>query len=258
MGVIIPDSPEIIQAKRRIMLNQPHLETKSGTSVTIKNAVPKIDSIRLFFGPTCAGSGTPSVDNKRTLGGVYWPPVYINGVWNRVSPTNTQGTYGAIYDTKTGIMTKILSIQTATGGSEITSYSKRTDGNSIFWVYCSYLKIYDSPVQPLSNMFTFAGNELSYAALPVWSFVSHSGYHNSCYVKVPTSVLPEESLDGAKQWVSENNIQIVAPYRWTSAPVDLGTKDFSPGRGTVTITVAEDKMSDPYFIDTLEVSYWTH
>ena len=258
MGILIPDSPEIIQAKRRIMLDQPHLETKSGRSVTIRNDVPKIDSIRLFTGPNYQGSGVPSGDNVRTIGGVYWPAIYIDGTWNRVSSANTQGTYGGIYDTKTGILTNTWSMQTVTGGSAVTSYSNRGDGTSIFWLYFSNLKLYNDPdITLLSNMFTWAGQSAGYS-LPVWSFSNNASYPQSCYVKVPTSVLPADQLAGAKKWVANNNVQVAAPYRYTPSTVNIGPKNFVLGRGTITITIDERKIDDPYFVDKLWVTYWTH
>lgn len=248
----------LISERRGLTAAQPHLATKTGKSVTIKNSVPRIDGIRLFFGPDYKGSGTPSGSNVRTIDKAYTPVIYVDGVAVQVAPTTTGGVYGGVYDSKTGILTKSWSMQTATGGSEITSFVNRGE-YSTFWVYSGNLVIYNSPdATLLSNMFTWAGSDLTYDNIPVWGFSGNHSYPQSCVIKVPTSVLPEASLAGVKAWVASNNIQICAPYRYTAPTVDLGVKTHTVGRGQHTITIDEGHLTDTYFIDNVEVTYWTN
>lgn len=70
---------DIQKAKRKIILNQPHVESASGDLVTFDTDMKgKLKECKVYFSPVQEGEGDPSPDNVRNITG-----------WNRVRVTQT-------------------------------------------------------------------------------------------------------------------------------------------------------------------------
>lgn len=241
----------MIDRKRLFVASAPHLETASGQDFNVNVAEPKIEEFVLHLHPQQAGSGTPSVDNKRPLSGWYFPTLKIDGT-AVTFPQTLNGMYNGTYNLKTGYKVTEYTSASLSGTSSVTSYTKSGD-SSIFWGYFSSITIYNAVYRPLySNMFTFVEYSYNYAGVPDWSFCGSSAYPNSVWFKVPTSVLPEASLAGAKAFLDANPVQIVGPrtarteYVATALPVLT--------RGVHNIELVSNYSSDSY----AEITYWTH
>lgn len=249
MGVLI-DSPEMLQAKRRIMLNQPHLEHASGSLFTCDFAEPPLKNVIVNVGPDQRGSGTPTGTNIRWLYGRSTADFSIGN--QSYSKSLGVALFGGSYNCDTGLILSKYTSQSATSSSSFSSFSDR--GNSvIFWIYYSAVLIYNNPAVPLySNMFTFVGYHYNYDTVPDWSFAGSSSYKNSVWFKIPKSVLSEVSLNGVKQWVAQNgNIQIVGPRNSGTTSSSTTTLSVSAPRGIQTVDAV-------YPNNTISFDYWTH
>ena len=243
---------DVMQLRRMIALNAPHPAHRTGASIDIVAAEPKIEELVLHLHPQQAGSGTPSGSNKRGLSGWYFPTLNIDGT-PVTFPATLNGMYAGTYDLKTGYKT---SEYTSAGlaASSVTSYSK-SGSSSIFWGYFSTIQIYNAVYKPLlCNMFSFVEYSYNYAGVPDWSMCGASAYPNSMWFKVPTSVLPAASLDGAKQWLASNPIQMVGPRSSGSRTEYVAEALPEITRGQHHIELIPDYSTDSY----AEISYWTH
>lgn len=243
---------DMMERRKIFSLNALHLAKDSGKILNVTLAEPKIEEFVLYLKPRQAGSGTPSVDNKRALSGWYFPNLSVDG--NSITfAASLNGMYNGTYDLKTGYKTTEYTSANLSGNSNATSYSK-SGSSSIFWGYFSSIAIYNAVYKPLfSNMFTFVEYSYNYAGVPDWSFCGSSAYPNSAWFKVPTSVLPAASLDGVKQWLNANPIQMVGPRSSGSRTEFVGEALPSFTRGKHHID-ASDPMSESY----AELHYWAH
>lgn len=243
---------DMMERRKLFAMSAPHLETVTGASLDLAVAEPKIEEFVLHLHPQQAGSGTPSGSNKRALSGWYFPTLNIDGQ-PVTFPATLNGMYSGTYDLKTGYK---VSEYTSAGlsGSSVTSYSK-SGNSSIFWGYFSTIQIYNAVYKSLfCNMFTFVEYGYNYAAVPDWSMCGASAYPNSMWFKVPTSVLPAASLDGAKQWLSANTMQMVGPRSSGSRTELVAVALPEITRGQHSVELVPDYQSDSY----AEISYWTH
>lgn len=241
----------MIERKKLFLMSASHLETASGQDFNVNVAEPKIEEFVLHLHPQQSGSGTPNVNNKRPLSGWYFPTLKIDGSTVTI-PSTLNGMYNGTYNLKTGYKITEYTSANLTGSSSVTSYTK-SGNSSIFWGYFGTITIYNAVYKPLySNMFTFVEYSYNYAGVPDWSFCGASAYPNSVWFKVPTSVLPEASLAGAKAFLDANPVQMVGPrtarteYVATALPVLT--------RGPHSIELIPDHSSDSY----AEITYWTH
>ena len=243
----------MMDRKKLFIASAPHLKNASGLSLDINIAEPKIEEFVLHLHPQQAGSGIPSVDNKRGLSGWYFPSLYIDGAKVTFSQT-LSGMYNGTYDLKTGYKVTEYTSASLSGNSNVTSYIKSGD-SSIFWGYFSSIQIYNAVYKPLfCNMFTFVEYSYNYAKIPDWSFCGSSAYPNSVWFKVPTSILPEDSLDGAKAFLNDNPVQMVGPRISGSRTEFVATACPELSRGSHSIEFVPDYSSDSY----VELQYWTH
>ena len=163
-------------------MNAPHLVTVSGTSFDIAVAEPRIEGLVARLHPRQAGSGAPSVNNKRAIAGWSWPSVTIDGN-TYTSPESLGGVLEGSFDYMTGYKVSEYTSQTLSGTSSATSYTK-SGNSSIFWGYFGNIAIYNAVYKPLyCNMFTFVEYSYDYAGVPDWSFCGASAYPNSVWFK---------------------------------------------------------------------------
>ena len=242
----------MMERRKLFTMSAPHLATASGISFDITVAEPKIEELVAYLHPRQSGSGTPSGDNKRTIAGWSWPIIAIDEN-TYTSPDSLGGVLEGSFNFKTGYKVSEYTSQTLSGTSSATSYTQ-SGNSSIFWGYFGNIAIYNAVYKPLyCNMFTFVEYSYDYAGVPDWSFCGSSSYPNSVWFKLPTSALPAASLDGVKQWLNTNNIQMVGPRTGGARTTFVGTVDVPITRGIHHID-ATDTLSDSY----AEISYWTH
>ena len=68
----IHDSKEMMEARKRIILNEPHLATSSGNIATFNaDLIAPIKSAKIYFNPIQSGTGDPSPTNIRPISGWY-------------------------------------------------------------------------------------------------------------------------------------------------------------------------------------------
>lgn len=238
----------VIEDRRRMIEAQPHLATASGTSLNVLITEPKIDRVRIHLDLQQSGSGTPSVDNVRTIVGWTDATISVDGTPVTVNPASLGGIVSGYYDTKSGIRWSDCTSQTLNGSAGLSSYSVRGD-SSIFWGYCGNLSIYNTDSIVLSNMFTFNGYNYDYDGASDWQMGGASAYPNSLWFKIPTSVLSASSLDGVKAWAASHNIQIVSKRASGPTETNLGTNQISIARGQHTITSGAGDV---------DLDYWTN
>lgn len=243
----------MIDRKKIFVMSSPHFTTSSGQDFDVVIAEPKVENFILHLHPQQAGSGSPSVNNKRSLSGWYYPTLKIDG--SDISfPKTLNGMYNGTYDLKTGYKVTEYTSASLSGNSNVTSYSK-SGNSSIFWGYFSSITIYNAVYKPLySDMFTFVEYSYNYAGVPDWSFCGSSAYPNSAWFKVPTSVLSEASLAGAKAFLNANPIQMVGPRSSGSRTEFVETAFPEISRGVHNIKLIPNFSSDSY----AEIQYWAH
>lgn len=242
----------MMERRQAIAENTPHIETASGKTFEIVVAEPETKEIVANLRPRQAGSGAPSVNNKRAIAGWSWPKIAIDGD-SYTSPASLGGVLWGSFNFKTGYKVSEYTSQTLSGGTSVTSYSK-SGNSSIFWGYFGNIVIYNAVYKPLfCNMFSFVEYSYDYAGVPDWSFCGASAYPNSAWFKVPTSVLPAASLDGVKQWLNTNSIQMVGPRTGGARTTFVGAVDVPITRG-LHLVDASDTISDTG----AEITYWTH
>lgn len=144
---------DIQKAKRKIILNQPHVESASDDIVTFDTDMRgKLKECKVYFSPVQEGEGDPSPDNVRNIVG--WNGVSVthtneDGIQNSYSVdwTDSAGTvYGGYVDLVSGelVQTHYLAEITTTGlTSQNTNFDTTED--SIYFV------IKNSFPQMLSN-----------------------------------------------------------------------------------------------------------
>ena len=77
---LVPVSPVMINKRRRILLNEPHLATASGSIATFDTDMrSKLNECKINFLPVQSGSGDPSPTNVRPING--WTG--LTGRWRR-------------------------------------------------------------------------------------------------------------------------------------------------------------------------------
>lgn len=245
----------LMDERRRIIAAQPHLASAFAETQTCVFVEPKIEYLRLYFTPRYDGTGTPSGSNKYSISRWYGLSVHVgNKLFSKsLSDAGYGGALNGYYDLVTGAFVSNWSANTATASSSISSYSNR-GSSSIFWVYASGVKVYNSQdVTLLSNMFTWTGSHYNYDTVPDWSFAGSSSYKNSYWVKVPNSVLPALSLDGAKTWVGSNNITVIGP---SASPISVNIgeiSDLEADRGSQIVSSANSFGTVMF-----SLTYWTH
>lgn len=242
----------VMEIRNRIIKSAPHLAHASGEEFDIVIAEPPIANMKIGISPIQSGSGIPSGSNKRSISGWGTIRVYFGIEYVDISMGNFTGILHGSYDCESGNVISDWGLRTLIGDTNITSFSNR-GSSSIFWGYVSNLKIYNSPQETLiSNMFSWTGYHYSYDAVADWSFAGSSAYPNSFWVKVPNSVLPALSLDGAKSWVNDNNIQVAAPLKNGASTGNIGATAVSAPRGFQTVSTV-----NRFGKITTEFDYWT-
>ena len=241
------DSPEIMQRKRFIF-PQPILSEAEGSIARPYIAEPRLKNTRIYFSPKQSGSGMINATNTRPV--TAWSNIQLTTNDGTITtpnfPTNT---YGGYYDCDTGILTSIYTIHNVTESDYISTYNNYSNGSSTFWVYLGDINTYNTDgIAPISDKFNWEGIS---ASLHNWGFTTLSGYPNSFYVMLPTSVLPADSLDGAKQWVANNHFQVIGQRKSGPIQIDIGPTIIKPSRGKQLITSSFQKSINFSF------NYWT-
>ena len=126
---------DIQKAKRKIILNQPHVESVSGDLVTFDTDMKgKLKECKVYFSPVQEGEGDPSPDNIRPISGwtgvnIYDDPKYGgNIVWNQCLDPSTitiSSSSSSVLDataTKTGFNV-VLNDDVSTSGSRVVYFS---------------------------------------------------------------------------------------------------------------------------------------
>lgn len=96
------DTASLIERRRQILLNTPHLETISDTMASFKTDVPAlVKDCKVYFSPVQEGTGDPSPDNVRPITG--WDGVTVtrcgkNLLPNALTTTTTAGITATVND----------------------------------------------------------------------------------------------------------------------------------------------------------------
>ena len=155
----------MIERKKAILLNEPHLETTSGSIASFQTDMKsKLKECKLYFSPVQSGSGDPSPTNVRPIAGFNGITVYHSGS-DRTTPLEIPilwsdlGTkYGGYVDLVSGELVIDHSILTIDG----TANWKVVSTNKFYYEDIGAdVFDYQESIGELSNLYPYSGTAQS-------------------------------------------------------------------------------------------------
>lgn len=242
----------LINVRRKILLNTPHLETVSGSVVSFNtNMKAKLKDCKIYIEPIQEGSGDPALDNERPITG--WTGVNIskcgenlqNGELISISwQTEASTVFGGYLNPLTGILTSEYVEKTFNGSSDenwgyVASGTKR------------YFRIiignYGSVVNHSQYCNIYKDENISSNTTAIGINVANVDSQRKAYVAVRPN---NDGITTAafKALLAEQSMQVV--YKLTT-PI---TYQLTP-QEIKTLCGVNNIWSDT---GNIEVTYWTH
>lgn len=234
---------DLLEARRRILLNTPHLESLSGATASFETDMSaKLKECKVHFTPVQEGTGDPSPENVRPIHG--WDSITIyNGQTAVATIPFPQTIYGGyvdlvkgevveewkeyVYPSKTNLFTDRGNGYYEVGFGDVNGKGYGSANNSM----CSKLSYGFRITSKI-------GYELNYVLLG-----KSNRFHTLVYSDTPMT------NETARQWFIDNNIQLVrlvyTPTIYSIDPITLRTL-----RGQNNI------WSDAN--GNIELKFWTH
>ena len=219
---------DMMQIRRRMMLNVPQVKTASGTSVSFHTDIPAdLISCEAYFSAVQQGSGSPSPGNPRPLSGWDAVSLYVSGA-DTGSPAvytaawSSAGTlYGGHIDLMTGTLYQTHGFATFVGaGSE----DWKPDGSARYYIPFPGVKLPSNWARysVLSNIGLFSAS-----SSPTYTIFAYN-YNNTAYLSPRLYYYPPSSVTSAaefKTWLASNHMQVVYelrdPVTYTLTPVQI-------------------------------------
>lgn len=233
----------MMELRRQIILmNEPHLETSTGSTIQIVNAEPSpLKQCKVSFMPVQSGSGNPSPSNVRPISG--WTG--INIVRNDTTiPVSWQTEAGTVYygeaDIINGILTVTYKYVLYTGASSESWNMETLGSGKNFYIKCS------DAVSTGDTSYLYCNMALpSTSVTQGTTKISNSLNLNVCL----GSATGATSVAEWRTWLGSNNLQVVyklaSPVTYQFAPQTIRTL-----RGLNNITTNAN--------GSITATYWTH
>lgn len=156
----------LVEARRRILLNTPHLESLSGSTLSFEtDMVSKLKECRIHFTPIQEGSGDPSPDNVRPIVG--WDGVTVNHNNNSITIPFPQTIYGGYVDLVKGevVETHYLDVLSETVENLSNGYNTET---TVFF-RCQLSNNVSSPSATSQRIEDGMCDSLEYIIASIWN-----------------------------------------------------------------------------------------
>lgn len=251
------ETEDIQKARKRIILNQPHIETATNKIASFNpNMIAPLKNCKVYFNPIQLGSGNPSPTNVRDINGWTGVETYVNGNKVSVDWTNDVGTvYGGYVDLVKGeVVAEYFgfvadgeNIKTNSGYVNNTSYGAGIvyvdrygfpDGDRLSVnTYCNTL----NPIRSTSqNCVYWTTNGSFYLVFYPFSKTAEDSKTSS------------EAVEETNEWLKQHPTQIIYKLR---TPIHYPLSSFSQQLLTL-------KTSNHIWSNTngqqIEAKYWTH
>lgn len=249
---------DLIEVRRRILTQTPHLETASGQIAVLSNSVKApLKSLRIDLEPMQSGSGDPSPTNVRPIYGATGVDVnVIDGSGNSVSvPVSWESQAGTVYggyvDLVSGELTITYESFTFDGSEPWDDWGGSPGASSRYNLWLEKISghnNYTSSPRPLCSHYTYGGT----GTTTFTQFRFNPSSSGSAYFAVmDPSLANYGSLANFTAYLAEQNnngtpVQLVISYK-TPVTVSLTPQQIKAFRGNNCVVANNKKITAKYW-----------
>lgn len=206
----------MIERKKAILLNEPHLETASGSVATFDTDMrSKLKECKLYFSPVQSGSGDPSPDNVRPISG--WDGLTGYQCGENIYDINAliHGSYinrdGDLVNAPSGYDWSHTDYMPVIGGLILSYAATGANGNAPYCAWYSKDKIL---LSTFKSETTYLSNNVKHVSIP----------QEACFVRF--SILYDPNIADKTFIAVSDSLGDYEPYTGQEIPIswsDLGT-----------------------------------
>lgn len=190
------DTASLIERRRQILLNTPHLTTLSANPLTFQTDISaNLKDCKIYFEPVQEGSGDPSPDNVRPISGWDGVELHINNTSLTLPFPKT--IYGGYVDLVKGVLVETHHKEDIPSSSVSLNANKTTH----LWVQMSLT----SYGKPLGSVMCNRLASLHYGDAGLEWSISCSSTGNRFIMNVPVSN-DIADINDVKAWIDDNPI----------------------------------------------------